>query len=130
DREPLDTEKVPYTTLKRWMRYWAMVRHRDGAERTLLTALTHGSPQQAETLYFSAVTDRFYGNTGHPFDFGNKAFELVGHVGGQAAINVLPTILSTLAGARGSEETNAWRHPIDLVPILNKEFEALPALLQ
>src|SRR3954467_11905368 len=30
------------TTLKRWLRRWTMVRHREAAERTLLTAIANG----------------------------------------------------------------------------------------
>ena len=42
DRHPLETEDLPLDTLERWLRYWTTVRHRDGAERTLLTAIHEG----------------------------------------------------------------------------------------
>src|SRR5205814_4868434 len=38
DRQPLDGSDVTVPTLKQWLRDWTRVRHRDGAERTLLTA--------------------------------------------------------------------------------------------
>src|SRR6516162_4125973 len=42
DRTPLTNGPEP-RTLKRWLRRWAAVRHRDAAERTLLTAIAHGA---------------------------------------------------------------------------------------
>src|SRR5260370_8924769 len=34
-----------------------------------------------------------------------------------------------MVSARGGEELNAWRHPVDLVPLCEAEFAALPKLL-
>jgi nitrite reductase/ring-hydroxylating ferredoxin subunit len=38
-REPLSRDGHPREQLARWMRHWVLSRHRDGAERVLLTAL-------------------------------------------------------------------------------------------
>jgi hypothetical protein len=98
-----------------------MVRHRDGAERTLLTAIHNGaSPADLAELVFSAVTDRFYADTGHLLDFSNKAFELLDCIGWDHASAVLPTLMEQLVRARGGEEVDAWRHPVDLAPLLHQ----------
>ena len=102
------------------------MRHRDGAERTLLTAIANGaSPPALADLLLSAVTDRYYADGGHALDFINKAMEALDHVGWQHAGAVLPGIIEQMVGARGREEANAWRHPIDLVPLLEEAFASL-----
>jgi nitrite reductase/ring-hydroxylating ferredoxin subunit len=128
---PLESGEHSPETLKRWLRYWTMVRHRDGAERTLRTALHNGvSPAAVAGLLFTAATDRFYADTGHLFDFCNKAFELLDLIGWEHAAAVLPAVTEELASARGGEETDAWRHPLDLVPVLKQAADELPALFQ
>ena len=58
-REKLGAKPPPFETLKRWLRHWTLVRHRDGAERTLLTAIASGASQGAlADLLLGAVTDR------------------------------------------------------------------------
>ena len=125
-RQPLRGTDVPLETLKRWLRYWTLVRHRDGAERTLLTAIHIGaSPQDLADLIFTAATDRFYADTGHLLDFANKAFELLDLIGWEHAERVLPAIVPPLVSARGGEESNAWRHPVDLVPLVGAAAEQI-----
>jgi hypothetical protein len=131
DRHPLETDELDHETLKHWFHYWTLVRHRDGAERTLLTAIEHArSPAMIADILFSAATDRYFADGGHTLDFINKAFELLDLVGWNHAPEILPTVVRQLVAARGGEETNAWRHPIDLVPLLEKAFEELPTLLR
>lgn len=125
-RYPLDDGDVPDGTLKRWLRYWTLVRHRDGAERTLLTAALGA---KWRSLLHTAATDRFYANTGHLIDFQNKAMELIELIGEQHAADVLPSLTQQLVTARGGEEMNEWRHPMDLVPHLKKLDEEIPLLL-
>jgi nitrite reductase/ring-hydroxylating ferredoxin subunit len=128
---PLDTAEVSLTTLKRWLRYWTMVRHRDGAERTVLTAVQNGAaPAELAELIFSAATDRFYADSGHLLDFCNKAFELLDLIGWEHAFAVLPTLMEQLVRARGGEEVDAWRHPVDLAPVLQEVGRELANLLQ
>jgi nitrite reductase/ring-hydroxylating ferredoxin subunit len=128
---PLETGDISLVTLKRWLRYWTLVRHRDGAERTLLTALQNGAaPAEVADLLFTAATDRFYADTGHLLDFCNKAFELLDLIGWEHAATVLPAVTEELVRARGGEETDAWRHPLDLVPILQKAANELPDLIR
>jgi hypothetical protein len=128
---PLQTGDLSLETLKRWLRYWTMVRHRDGAERTLLTAVHRGSsPTELADLVFTAATDRFYADGGHLLDFCNKAFELLDLIGWKHAQAVLPSLAEELVMARGGEESDSWRHPIDLVPPLQAFGKALDGLLQ
>jgi nitrite reductase/ring-hydroxylating ferredoxin subunit len=128
---PLTTQELPLATLKRWLHYWTLVRHRDGAERTVLTAIaSRASPAELADLIFSAASDRYFADTGHLLDFCNKAFELLDLIGWDHAPAVLPSLMEELVRARGGEEIDAWRHPIDLVPVLRQVADDLPALLR
>jgi nitrite reductase/ring-hydroxylating ferredoxin subunit len=130
DRRPLETAVLELSTLKRWFRYWTMVRHRDGAERTLLTAIDNGAtPGELADMIFTAATDRIYADSGHVLDFANKAFELLDAIGWRHAAAVLSAIMPQLVSARGGEEQNAWRHPLDLVPVLREVELEIPLLL-
>jgi nitrite reductase/ring-hydroxylating ferredoxin subunit len=131
DRQPLAScgaRPVPH--LGRWLRHWTGVRHRDGAERTLLTAIAGGaSPAQLAALLLTAVTDRTFADGGHALDFINKAFECLDIIGWQEAPSVLPTVVAQLVAARGGEELNAWRHPFDLVGLCETASAQLADLL-
>ena len=128
---PLETDHLAMDTLERWLHYWTMVRHQDGAERTLLTAIANDSPpDRLARLLLSAATDRFYADTGHLLDFCNKAFELLDLIGWEHARTILPTVVRQLVHARGGEETDSWRHPLDLAPVLHEVGRELPELLR
>jgi nitrite reductase/ring-hydroxylating ferredoxin subunit len=127
ETEPLGGN-VPLATLARWFRHWVRVRHRTGAERTLRTAIASGATSQwlaASTLI--AVTDRYFADTGHALDFLNKAFEAADLVGWHRADAVLPSIVPVLTSSLGSEEMDSWRHPVDLVALMEC---ALPGLTE
>lgn len=127
DRYPLEGNDASLETLKRWFRYWTVVRHRDAAERTLLTAIQTGASQaELADMMFCAATDRYYSDTGHALDAINKAFELLDIIGWEHVAAILPTTVRQLVGARGGEELNSWRHPIDLTDILERTFLQLP----
>src|ERR1700756_2397428 len=65
EREPLASHP-DLATLKRWLRRWVAVRHRDAAERTVLTAIKGGaSPAALADLLFAVETDRAYADGGH-----------------------------------------------------------------
>ena len=126
DRQALEGSDVDLATLKQWLRDWTRVRHRDGAERTLLTAVARGaSPADLADMLFSAATDRFYADGGHSLDFINKSFELLDLIGWAHAAAILPTVVGQLVMARGGEESSAWRHPIDLIELCNEAFAEL-----
>ncbi len=129
--QPLTTDRVSLPTLKRWLRRWVEVRDRNGAERCVLTALALGASAADMTdMLLTAATDHFYLDVGHTLDFINKSFEFLQHVGWEHASTVLPSVLGHLTMAERSEERNAWRHPVDLVPLVHDACAAIPALLE
>jgi nitrite reductase/ring-hydroxylating ferredoxin subunit len=131
DRLPLaPREYQSLPMLERWFRHWTRVRHRDAAERTLLTAIASGSSSiELAALMLIAVTDRYFADGGHALDFINKAFESLDIIGWEHAPAILPSVVDQTVGARGSEESNAWRQPIDLMPLCEAAFGELPELL-
>ncbi|MCZ6680126.1 MAG: Rieske (2Fe-2S) protein [Candidatus Poribacteria bacterium] len=127
---PLETDQIEFSTLKRWSRNFAEVRNQDSVERSILTAIAMGcSDAQVADILFAAATDHFYMAGGHTLDFINKGFELLDLIGWEHASLVLPSLARQICSAERSEETNAWRHPIDLVPLLEEVFEVLPDLV-
>ena len=131
DRLPLAPRQFqPLPVLERWFRHWTRVRHRDAAERTLLTAIASGASSiELAALMLTAVTDRYFADGGHALDFTNKAFESLDIIGWEHASAILPSLVDQIVSARGSEESNAWRQPIDLVPLCEAAFAELPELL-
>jgi len=130
DTEPLGAD-IPFDTLARWFRHWVHVRHRTGAERTLRTALAAGAtPQWLAATTLIAVTDHYFADGGHVLDFLEKAFEGVDLFGWQHAHVLLPSIVPVLAAARGSEEMDSWRHPIDLVALTERALGDLSEALE
>ena len=117
ERAPL-ASRPDVAVLKRWLRHWSKVRHREAAERTLLTAIAGGAtPAALADLLFSAATDRIYADSGHSLDFVNKAFECLDLIGWEHAPSVLPSVVGQMVAARGADESTAWRHPVDLVAL-------------
>jgi nitrite reductase/ring-hydroxylating ferredoxin subunit len=58
ERAPL-ASRPDLPTLQRWLRHWSAVRHREAAERTLLTAIANGAPPSALAgLLFAAASTR------------------------------------------------------------------------
>src|SRR5205085_11251249 len=68
--------------------------------------------------------------TGHVADVTNEAREDLDRAGWEHAEPVLTSLVSGYASADRMEEANAWRHPVDLVVILEHAFGALPAALE
>ena len=115
--------------LGRWLRQWTTVRQRDAAERTLLTAVAGGaSPGELADLLLDAATVRAYADTGHVLDFINKSFECLDLVGWDNAPAILPTTMADLVTARGGEERNSWRQPVDLIALIEAATAGLPEL--
>jgi len=122
-----DTAGIP--TLKRWFRQFIAVRDAEGAERCIVSAIRAGADsRQMADMLFSAITDYRYVATGHPADFTNKAFEALDVAGWEMAEQVLPSLVRDYAEGARMEESNSWRHPVDLVAILEDAFEQLRAL--
>jgi hypothetical protein len=115
-------------TLKRWLRRWSAVRHREAARRTLLTALASAlKPAALADLLFAAETDRVFADTGHSLDFINKSFECLDLIGWRHAREVLPSIIDQMVAARGADESTEWRQPADLIALCEKAAAGLPA---
>lgn len=94
------------------------MRHREAAGRTLLTAIAGGlSPAALADALLGAETERAFADTGHSFDFINKAFECLDLIGWDHAAALLPTLVGQMVAARGAEESTAWRQPVDLVAL-------------
>jgi nitrite reductase/ring-hydroxylating ferredoxin subunit len=124
--EPLPGDAEP-ERLARWFRSFIEVRDAEGAERALVSAVRAGaSPQQLADMLFAAATDHRYVEGGHALDFTNKALEALDIAGWEHAEAVLASMAAPLAFAERMEESNAWRHPVDLVALLEDAFERLP----
>jgi len=129
ERAPLGS-RPGSAVLKRWLRRWTTVRHREAAERTLLTTIAAGlSPAVLADALLAAATERAFADTGHSLDFINKAFECLDIIGWEHAAAVLPTVVGQMVVARGAEESTAWRQPVDLVALCDNTGDELQQLL-
>src|SRR5207248_11795819 len=125
---PLESRPDP-AALNRWLRRWTNVRHREAAERTLLTAIAASfSPAALANTLFAAATERAFADTGHSLDFINKAFECLDLIGWQHAAALLPIVVGQMVAARGAEESTAWRQPVDLVALCEESTSELPEM--
>lgn len=123
---PLPGETKDLPTLKRWFRQFIEVRDDEGAERCIVSAVRAGAnTAQMADMLFAAVTDHRYIDIGHAADFTNKAFEALEIAGWQHADTALTSLVSGYAMAERMEEANSWRHPVDLIGILDDAFEEL-----
>ena len=128
EREPLESRPDP-SALKRWLQRWTKVRHREAAERTLLTAIAADlSPAILADALLAADTERAFADSGHSLDFINKAFECLDLIGWEYAEAVLPTVVGQMVAARGAEESTAWRQPVDLVALCEEASSEMAQL--
>ncbi len=130
--QPLPGVTPDVATLTRWLRQFLAVRDDEGAERVVVSAVRSGAVG-ADLAYmlFSAATDYRYIQIGHALDFANKAFESLDLTGWDPALAeaVLSSVVRGIAQGSRREESNEWRHPIDLVAILESAFPQIaPAL--
>jgi nitrite reductase/ring-hydroxylating ferredoxin subunit len=117
ERAPLGSRPDP-AALKSWLRRWIQVRHRDAAERTLLTAIAgHAGPAWLADALLAAATERTFADGGHALDFINKAFECLDLIGWECAAALLPTLVGQMAAASGAEDSTKWRQPVDLIAL-------------
>jgi nitrite reductase/ring-hydroxylating ferredoxin subunit len=130
-RDPLLEQGHDLPTLKRWLRQWVQTRHRDGAERTALTALRLLPASEVAELIFTGATERLYADGGHLLEECNKAFELIEILGADddIASGLVPLLMPSMTSARGEEESTNWHHPIALVAPLRALEQRLPAVL-
>lgn len=126
---PLPAATSDPDALARWFRQFVEVRDDEGAERCVASAVRAGwDPRRMAAMLFAAATDHRYLQIGHVLDFTNKAFEALDIAGWDLAEPVLTSLVRAYAVADRMEEDNAWRHPVDLVRILEGAFAALPAI--
>lgn len=124
---PLPGDETDQGALKRWFRQFVEVRDAEGAERCIVSAVQGGAtPAQLAGMLFAAATDHRYIRIGHVLDFTNKALEGLDAAGWRYAEPVLASLATEYAIAERMEESNAWRHPVDLVAILERAFAELP----
>jgi nitrite reductase/ring-hydroxylating ferredoxin subunit len=119
-------DSIPDAQLAAWYRRFVETRSADAAERTLASAIATGDATNVAHTMFAAVTDHVFVDGGHTVDFTNKAFEVLDHLGWDAAAEVLPTLVAQTAGASRSEEQGSWRYPVDLATLLRDATSALP----
>jgi nitrite reductase/ring-hydroxylating ferredoxin subunit len=123
---PLPLDGAGLVQLSRWFRNFVEVRDAEGAERVLVSAVRAGASQAPlADMLFAAATDHRYLESGHALDFVNKALEALDTAGWDQAEAVLPSLAPVLAWAQRMEESNAWRHPIDLVALVEAGSEQL-----
>ena len=132
--DPLPKPWPDLSALKRWFRQFVESRNATAAERCLVTAIHAGADaaQLADILFAAGTDHRFIGG-GHTLDFTNKALEaldLVGWNDKELVTSVLSSLVSGYADAERMEESSSWRHPIDLVTILENAFKDLPGILE
>ena len=130
---PLPGGETDVAVLKRWFRQFVEVRDSEGAERCIVSAVRAGADdRQLADMLFAAATDHRYIRTGHVLDFTNKALESLDLVGWdrELAEIVLASLATEYAEADRMEESNAWRHPVDVVAILERAFAVLPGQVQ
>jgi nitrite reductase/ring-hydroxylating ferredoxin subunit len=128
---PLPGGATDSAQLKRWFRQFIEVRDSEGVERCIASAVRDGCDRAAiADMLFAAATDHRYLTIGHALDFTNKAIEALDLAGWDLAEPVLTSLAPVLSSGERMEERNSWRSPIDLVQILERAFEALPAALE
>lgn len=84
-------------------------------------------------MLFAAATDHRFLDVGHTLYFTNKALEALDIIGWDDNVvveSVLSSLVAGYAAAERMEESNSWRHPIDLIAIVEKAFKSLQIALE
>ena len=120
---------MPAGRLAAWYRRFVETRSADAAERVLATAL-EGPTADAEVvgMLVAAATDHVWLDGGHTLDFTNKAVELGGHRAAVADAALLSLVGQT-CGASRAEESSSWRHPVDLVELVDRTVARLDGVV-
>ncbi|TDF98640.1 Rieske (2Fe-2S) protein [Paenibacillus piri] len=123
---PMPSASASADRLVQWYRSCVEVRDTQGAEKVLLTAIANGIPHDrlAEMMLVS-VTDHFYLDGGHTFDFHNKAFEALQAAGAEYIEPILASLVPLIGDPTRSEELHHWQAPVDLVTPLKQAFERI-----
>src|SRR5215469_14780694 len=131
---PLPEPWPDLATLKHWFRQFIESRDSQAAERCIATAVRLGATsQQVADMLFAAATDHRFLDVGHTLDFTNKALEALDELEWENNKLLVESVLTSLvpgyATAERMEESGSWRHPIDLITILENGFKELPVAL-
>ncbi len=131
---PLPSSWLDLPTLKRWFRQFIESRDAQAAERCIVTAVWLGADScQMADMLFGAATDHRYLDIGHVLDFTSKALEaldIAGWDNKELVESVLSSLVYGYANAERMEESSSWRHPVDLIAILECAFRDLPSVLE
>ncbi len=117
--QPLDAAGQPADRLAQWYRRFVETRAADAAEKALATEVVVRGSSSAEAMMFAAVTDHVFIDEGHALDFTNKAFEAIERLGEPIAEDCLTSLVAQTCAADRSEESSQWRHPVDLVSLID-----------
>ena len=132
---PLPEPFPDISTLKRWFRQFIESRDGPSAERCIVTAMRRGANiREIADMFFAAATDHRFLDIGHTLDFTNKALEAIDKLEWEHDRMLIESILTSLvagyAVAERMEESSSWRHPVDLVAILEIAFDELPSAIE
>jgi len=128
ERRSLENNADSLERQREWFHQWIQTRHRDGAERVLLTAAQNDpSPAAIQQTIAHGILQRIYLNTGHLFDFSNKSIELHTYFAQHNVpldwADLLPLLIHESTTGQGEEDQGTWRSPRDLIPII-RDVEA------
>ena len=82
---------------------------------------------------FAGEHDHRYLDIGHVLDFTNKALEaldIAGWDNKELVESVLSSLVYGYANAERMEESSSWRHPVNLIAILECAFRDLPSSIR
>ncbi len=132
ERGRLDNAEDSFERLQSWFKEFVMMRHRDGAERALLTASAQAeSNRHRQRILATGILQRVFADTGHLFDFANKALELGEFLDADAHAlwpQILPLLVEEAVAGQGEEDKASWRSPTDLVALVKEAEKALPGI--
>ena len=128
ERAPLES-RPEQAALKRWIGRWKKVRHREAAERTLLTGIAAGlSPAALADALLAAVTERAFADGGHSLDFINKAFECLDLIGWGDASSCCQPSSAKWRRPREPRDRPNGSQPVDLVALCDEVAGQMPQL--
>ncbi len=118
---PLPEASVSLPTLKRWFRQFIEVRDAEGAERCVASALARG-PTAGRWPTCSSRRRPTIGTStsATPSTSRTRPSRRSTLPAGSTRKEALTTLASAYASAERMEEANEWRHPIDLVALLEE----------
>ncbi|WP_240419670.1 Rieske (2Fe-2S) protein [Paenibacillus periandrae] len=122
----LPSADVPFERLTEWYRSCIEVRDTQGAEKVLITAILKGiDTKRLSEMMLIAVTDHFYLDGGHVFDFHNKAFEVLVWAEVLQKERILTSLVPMMARPTRSEELHQWQAPLNLVELIKQAINEL-----